>query len=206
MNSAINRSTATANSPTVWKQMWWKDCRELLPIWTILLAVAGICLWITTEFAKSRFYDPSAVYLCGETFIAIFCVATGVFLFATETENRTIELLRGLPVQPKKLVRSKLLLGLAAAVFSACLIGIAVNLLVDQVSFGKSSVDISRLATFRALVLVPTLIYLFGVLAAMLTGSSFYGFLLAGTMVFLSACWAGWAWQSISALLSTRGF
>ena len=190
MSIRFDRPSATVSSLSVWKRMLWKDFRELLPIWIILLAVTGFCLWITSEFVKTNFYDASALYLCGETFIAIFCVATGVFLFATETENRTIELLRGFPVRPRKLVHGKLLLGLVAALISACLIGLAANQLGHQFRPTREYLDSSRLSGLRALVLVPTLFYLFGVLAAMMTGSSFYGFVLAGTTAFLSVYFA----------------
>lgn len=98
MSSAINTPVERMTSPAVWKRMLWKDGRELSPIWIILLLVTGICLWMTGGMVKARFYDASAVHLCGQTFIAIFCIASGVLLFATETERRTIELLRSLPV------------------------------------------------------------------------------------------------------------
>lgn len=191
MSSTINTPAGRINSAAVWKRMLWKDGRELSPIWVILLLVAGICLWITSELVKARFYDAAAVHLCGQTFIAIFCIATGVFLFATETERRTIGLLRGLPVRPSKLVNCKLLLGLAASLLAACLTGFAANFLVDQLSASRESFESTRLSGIRILVLIPSLCFLYGVVAAMITRSSFYGFLLAGAMVFLSTCFAG---------------
>ena len=148
MSTTLERNTLTApnsfhpNSIAVWKRLLWKDFRELLPIWLTVLFGSAVCLFLinlgplTGGGHHGGYRLPTLI--CCQSFAVLVSVITGVLLFALERENRTHQLLSGLPIQPRQVICAKLALGLTA-IFVAIFILSWSGSMVTQVASSLSS-------------------------------------------------------------------
>ncbi|MFV0443783.1 MAG: hypothetical protein ACK5Q5_09455 [Planctomycetaceae bacterium] len=105
-------------SSTVIKRLLWKEARTLLPIWgTLLIAVAAIqlALLVAGLLGTGASASPGSGFLSWTTLCSIvgplaFCFAAAAagIQFAGETEERTDDWLRVLPIPPGLLTACKL--------------------------------------------------------------------------------------------------
>ncbi|MCA9055987.1 MAG: ABC transporter permease, partial [Planctomycetaceae bacterium] len=117
------------------RRLLWKDARALLPVGAALwLAVVAIqlmmlaCVWYDPAVAWFDGRGLSWQVLCGVAGPLGFCfaAATAGILFAGESEERTDDWLRVLPVSRRSLAAAKLTGGLSALVaFVAASLGSA---------------------------------------------------------------------------------
>ncbi len=203
MSSATNsftmgRATANTTNPTraMWGRLLWKDAREIVPIWITLLLAAMLCLSVSCWMVNSRTAHIAPLYISGHTFIALIGVITGVFLLANEDENRTLHLLRNLPLPPKQIVWQKLLLGSIGVILLACLIAGFTILLATFTRSSPLEAKSSYGFTVANIVLLPLLYLVIASLSSMVSRSHFYGVLIAGcisigAIALLEPSWLG---------------
>ena len=179
---------------SIWKRLLWKDIRELLPIWITVLFGAAISLFLinlgplTGDRNTGGYALPTLI--CCQSFAVLVCVINGVLLFALERENRTHQLLYGLPIQPKQVIWAKLLLGLAAS-FTAIFVLSWGGSFVTQAASGSlpdSGLLVAEQSSRQALLLVgPIAFFLIGVVAALLAGSIMNTFVIAAFLASIAS-------------------
>ena len=109
------------------QRLLWKETRTLWPVWgALLLATAALqaaCVAYTWQNPHEKWFDGEVASWGNLVLLGMpltFCVAAAAvaILFAGETEERTDDWLRLLPVSPKILASSK---GAAALLFAKTL-------------------------------------------------------------------------------------
>ena len=195
---AMERTTVKTTSPmgTMWGRLLWKDAREIVPIWITLLLAAMLCLSVSWWMVNSKMAHISPLYISGHTFIALIGVITGVFLLANEDENRTLHLLRNLPLPPKQIVWQKLVLGSVGVILLACFIAGFTILLATFTKANPLEAKSSYGFTVANIVLLPLLYLVIASLSSMVSRSHFYGVLIAGcisigAIALLEPSWLG---------------
>ncbi|MFT5303618.1 MAG: hypothetical protein ACI814_004438, partial [Mariniblastus sp.] len=202
---------------SMWGRLLWKDAREVIPIWGTLLIAAILCLVVAWAMVYSNRVHIAPLYISGHTFIALCSVITGVFLVASEDENRTLHLLRNLPLPPKQIVWQKLLLGSAGVVAMACFTAAFTMILANFSQCQALDVRSPYRFTVANVTLLPLLYLVIASLSAMVSRSHFYGVLIAGiittgVIAFLEPTWLGgrgghldrgeirWLWVALTLL------
>ncbi len=96
----------------------WKDCRELMPLFlagclAFVATIAATCFsWSGTQEFKNL--GPIVKLISPlNMFVNVCGLVAGILLFAPEKESRTSQFLGNLPVAPRSIATSKLLLGMA---------------------------------------------------------------------------------------------
>ena len=214
-------ATAASALRVMWGRLLWKGAREVVPIWLTLLLSALLCLSVTAWMVNKDFAHIAPLYISGHTFIALISVITGVFLFASEDENRTLHLLRNLPLPPKQIVWQKVILGGAGVVALACAIAGITLLLACVVQSDALESSSSYRFTVANVILLPLLYLVISSVCSMVTRSHFYGVLIAGVVctgviAVLEPTWLGareighsqrgqmrWLWVALSTLVGT---
>lgn len=214
-------ASATSALRSMWSRLLWKDAREIVPIWITLLFAAVLCLIVTWLSVRSDYAHIAPLYISGHTFIALCSVITGVFLFASESENRTLHLLRNLPLPPKQIVWQKITLGAAGVVALSCVIAGITLLLAEVVQSESLKANSSFGFTAANVILLPLLYLVISSVSSMVTRSHFYGVLIAGVVcagviAVLEPTWLGaresdysqrgqvrWLWVTLSILIGT---
>ena len=203
MSSTFQSQPTVSNKPSglssflnsSWGRLLWKDAREIVPIWITLFLAAILCVMVTFWMVNRGNASITPLYINGHTFIALCSVITGVFLLANEDENRTLHLLRNLPLRPRQILWHKLLLGSVGVVLIACLIA-AITMLMANITQGSSRISSSYHFTAANVILLPLLYLTISFLSAMHSRSLFYGVLIAGFVSFgviwtLEPTWLG---------------
>ena len=166
-------------------RLFWKDARQIFPVWLTLLFAAILCLLVAFLMINNGRAHIAPMFVSGHTFVALCSVITGVFLFASEDENRTLHFLRNLPVQPSLIVLQKLLLGGAGVIVLACVIAAFTSLLEIFVWSGP----LGPVSSFRFgvihVTLLPLSCFVVASIGAILSRSLFYGVLISGFITFL---------------------
>lgn len=163
-------------------RLLWKDAREIVPIWVTLLLAAVLCLSVTLWMVSNKSAHISPLYISGHTFIALISVITGVFLLASESENRTVHLLRNLPLPPKQIIWQKLLLGGVGVIVFACFIALITMLLARFADCSPLQSGSTYRFTFANIFLLPLFYLVVALFSSMITRSHFYGVLIAGAL------------------------
>lgn len=213
----------TTSARSIWGRMLWKDAREVMPIWVTLLSAATLCLAVTLWMVNSKIAHIAPLYISGHTFIALISVITGVFLLASENENRTVYLLRNLPLPPKQIIWQKLMLGGVGVIVLACCIAIITMLLASFAGCKPLESGSTFRFTFANVFLLPLFYLVVALLSSMITRSHFYGVLIAGTIcvsaiAFLEPTWLGargsnltdrdalrWLWVALTTVAGVCG-
>ena len=153
----------------VWKRMAWKESRELLPIAALVLAIAGLCFYVTCLTSKGNYFSASALRTCLYVFITIQAATLAITGFATETEHRTIGMLQSLPVHPRMIGSIKLTVGLVIAIVCVFLIRVLFAGVLSATGMSFTRGD----GVLPMLILVPTAVavYLFSSFVSVNTGS-----------------------------------
>ncbi len=110
------------------------------------------------------------------------CVVNGVLLFALEREHRTHQLLNGLPLHPRQVVWTKLLVGLLGSFAMILILGWAGGLVTYWASgsMPKTGLLVGDQAAHQSLLCMGPLAFLvIGVAAALLAGATFHAFVIA---------------------------
>lgn len=94
-------------------RLWWKELRQLLPL-VGLLFIVGLLLQLLSLTAPSDYRWQTAAIVLGIP--GLFAAGAGALLVGQEKELRTFDWLRSLPVLPKDIMRTKLLVGLLGLV------------------------------------------------------------------------------------------
>ena len=183
-----------------WGRLLWKDAREIVPVWITLSLAAVLCLLVTFWMVNREIAHIAPLYISGHTFIALCSVITGVFLLANEDENRTLHLLRNLPLPPRQIMLQKLLLGIAGVVIISCLIAASTMLIANFAKTTALPTDSSYRFTVANVILLPLLYLTISFLSAMRSRSLFYGMLIAGFVT------AGVIWALEPTWLGAREF
>ena len=185
MSSTMESFPANETSPSsrsMWGRLLWKDAREVVPIWITLLLAAMLCLAVTLWMVSKDFAHIAPLYISGHTFIALISVITGVYLLSSEDENRTLHLLRNLPLPPKQIVWQKLLLGAVGVVALACFIAVFTMLLASWAQCSPLQATSTFRFTLANVFLLPLLYLVIALLSSMVSRSHFYGVLIAGAI------------------------
>jgi len=180
----INNKATRPTSPlgSMWGRLLWKDAREVVPVWITLLLAAILCLAVSVWMVNSSSAHIAPLYISAHTFIALISVITGVFLLANEDENRTLHLLRNLPLPPRQIVWQKLLLGAVGVIALACLIAVFTMILALLPECRKLDNGSTYGFTIANVVLLPLLYLVVALLSSMVSRSHFYGVLIAGAV------------------------
>ena len=230
MNSTIESfpkgsSSVPTASPTrsMWGRLLWKDAREVVPIWVTLLLAAMLCLSVSLWMVNSNIAHIAPMFISGHTFIALISVITGVFLLASENENRTLHLLRNLPLPPKQIVSQKLALGSVGVIALACFIAVFTMVLATYAQCKPLEAGSSYHFTFANVFLLPLLYLVIASLSSMISRSHFYGVLIAGVVcagaiAILEPTWLGaresntvargetrWLWVALATVTGVGG-
>jgi len=163
-------------------RLLWKNAREIVPIWVTLMFAAVLCLSVTLWMVNSKIAHIAPLYISGHTFIALFSVITGVFLLTSENENRTVHLLRNLPLPPKQIIWQKLLLGGVGVIVFACCVAIITMLLASFAGCSPLESGSTYRFTFANVFLLPLFYLVVALVSSMITRSHFYGVLIAGAV------------------------
>jgi len=97
------------NDPVVWRLVW-KEYRLLRSFW-LGLAVVTVALQLLVAYwpTQSDFHDRvTPIFVIAFVFTALYELACGATMFATEKEEGTFELLRALPLDSRRLLAGKL--------------------------------------------------------------------------------------------------
>ncbi|MFK7766107.1 MAG: ABC transporter permease [Mariniblastus sp.] len=120
------RSSSISNS--ISKRILWKEAREIAPMLAIFVVILGLILTVLqTNIVYRPYYQNHSGnadwYSIIWGFICMFALVVGMSSFSTEKENKTIQLLRSLPITSGFLVWTKVWIGLIA-VFGFAAIGV----------------------------------------------------------------------------------
>ncbi|MEO1526692.1 MAG: hypothetical protein AAFX06_14750 [Planctomycetota bacterium] len=100
-------------SSTTW--MWWKEIRQLLPLAVLLLVVACLIIVlnaiVSSLLGSRRFALPDEMLML--VFPGLFATGAGPLLVGQERASRTLDWLALLPISSKRLITTKLLVGLS---------------------------------------------------------------------------------------------
>ena len=210
--------TSASALRSMWGRLLWKDVREVVPIWLTLLFAAMLCLTVTWWMVNRSSAHIAPLYISAHTFIALCSVITGVFLFASEDENRTLHLLRNLPLPPKQIVWQKMILGSLGVVSLACFVAAITVMLASFADCDSLDSGSSYALSAANIILLPLLYLVISSASSMLSRSLFYGVLIsgmicAGVILFLEPTWLGaressylqrsgmrWLWVALSIL------
>lgn len=163
-----------------WGRLLWKDTREIFLLWITLTIAAVLCLVVTFWMVSDPLAHIAPLYISGHTFIGLCSVITGVFLLANENENRTLHLLRNLPLRPNQIIWEKLFLGGVGVVLIACLVAVLTVLLATFADCNPLVSHSSYRFTVANVTLLPLLYLTIACLAAMFSRSLLYGVVIAG--------------------------
>ena len=196
MSSTFQSQSTEGKSPPAlssfldspWGRLLWKDAREIVPVWVTLVFAAVLCLLVTFWMVNREAVSIVPLYISGHTFIALCSVITGVFLLANEDENRTLHLLRNLPLRPRQILWQKLLLGSTGVILIACFIAAITMLLANFVDGTPLRAPSPFRFTIANSILLPLLYLTISFLSAMRSRSLFYGVLIAGFVSVVSIC------------------
>jgi len=166
----------------MWGRLLWKDAREIVPVWITLILAAVLCLSVSLWMVNSNIAHIAPLYISGHTFIALISVITGVFLLASEDENRTLHLLRNLPLPPKQIVWQKVALGSVGVIVMACLIAGVTMWLATCAQSKPLEAESSYHFTLANVTLLPLLYLVIAAVSSTVFRSHFYGVLIAGAI------------------------
>ncbi|MGO9921022.1 MAG: hypothetical protein ACLQIB_40835 [Isosphaeraceae bacterium] len=98
----------------MYARLWWKDARQLWPIWVFLAVAAAVAQWLTEKYWTSA-RSPNALILLAIMWASFYAVAAGAAAFAGEVEAGTLRLLDILPVKRRVAWAGKVSFGLVTA-------------------------------------------------------------------------------------------
>ncbi len=183
------------------RRLLWKDARELVPIWLAVALATGLTLALTFWSTNVTHASLSPLYLAAHTLIGFFALVTEICLFASENENRTVHLLRNLPLKPTVVVGQKLAVGVAGVLVFSLVAASVASLLASCSASRSTHLNESHFFSATNCIAFPLLYFAISSLAATLTRSFFYGFLWAGAvllaiMVCVEPTWFGYVRDS----------
>ena len=139
--STRNVKVVTMSTNHALRQLWWKECRQLIPL-VLLIVVVAIGLaglsWISSLFQGHRqtLESPGGVY--GTAFVlalfapCLFALGAGGVLIGQEKESGTLNWLRGLPISRSQVVGSKVLAGVVGLIAAWLVCGLIALLVLSN--------------------------------------------------------------------------
>lgn len=82
----------------MYARLWWKDARQLWPIWVFLAVAAVVGQWLALRFWSS-ISQHTALVLLATVWASFYAIAAGAAAFAGEREAGTLRLLDIMPVE-----------------------------------------------------------------------------------------------------------
>ncbi len=110
----------------MYARVWWKDARQLWPIWVFLAVAAAVAQWLTQRYGMPT-SSPYTLTLLAMVWASFYAVAAGAAAFAGEHEAGTLRLLDIMPVERRVTWAGKVSFGLVTTlVLTGLLLAMAV--------------------------------------------------------------------------------
>jgi ABC-type transport system involved in multi-copper enzyme maturation permease subunit len=107
--------------PLMYARLWWKDARQLWPIWAFLAVAAAIGQWLALKFWPSA-TQPMGLSLLALMWASFYAIASGAAAFAGEREADTLRLLDIMPVARPVTWTGKVSFALLTTIVLVCLL------------------------------------------------------------------------------------
>jgi hypothetical protein len=105
----------------MYARLWWKDARQLWPIWAFLAVAAAVGQWLALKYWPSA-TQPMARNLLALMWASFYAIASGAAAFAGEREANTLRLLDVIPVERRVVWTGKASFALLTTVLLVCLV------------------------------------------------------------------------------------
>ncbi len=121
----------------MYARLWWKDARQLWPIWVFLAVAAAVAQWLAQRYWMPA-SSPYPLTLLAMVWASFYAVAAGAAAFAGEHEAGTLRLLDIMPVERRVTWAGKVSFGLVTTlVLTGLLLAMAVLGTKDWPSVGS---------------------------------------------------------------------